>query len=147
MFFKVNFFSSVRTGLPPEFIRKIIKQSLKKLKVKKGGEISLVFTDEKTIRRLNKKYRKKNKPTNILSFVFADKKNFVSPSSQGLKGEIIICPAQAKREAKKEGISLRSKITLLIVHGLLHLFGFDHKNKNQREKMEAKEKELINSAI
>lgn len=147
MVFKVNFFSGVKTNFPPRFFKRIIHQSLKKMGVKNGGEISLVFTDIKTIRRLNKKYRKKDQPTNILSFVFTDKKNFIFPQNQGSKGEIIICPAQAKKEAQKEGISLRQKMTLLIVHGLLHLLGFDHQDKDQRKKMEAKEKELINSAI
>ena len=144
MVFKVNFFSCVKTNFSAQFFQKLIRRSLKKLGFKKRGEISLVLTDEKTIRGLNKKYRKKNKSTSILSFVFPERKNFIFPVQPRLLGEIIICPAKARAEARQEGVSFKTKITFLVIHGLLHLFGFDHKNKRQRKIMERMEAELIN---
>ncbi|MFA5070739.1 MAG: rRNA maturation RNase YbeY [Patescibacteria group bacterium] len=144
MFFKVNIFFQKRTGLSASFFQKLIRRSLKKIDAKRGGEVSLVFTDERTIRGLNRKYRKKNKSTSILTFVLSERKKFIFPSQPSLLGEIIICPARARIEARREGLGYRKKITFLVIHGFLHLFGFDHKNDRQRKKMERMEGELIN---
>ena len=143
MVFKVNFFSETFPPLPPSFFRKIINQSGRRLGGRKRAEVSLILADEKFTYHLNRKYRKKDKPASILTFVFSAKNNFINPQKSGLLGEIIICPAQARKEARQEGLSFRNKIIILIIHGLLHLRGYTHQNKKQREKMEAKEEELL----
>lgn len=145
MVFKVNFFPKVPSPFPPDFFKKLIKRFGRLLGGNKKGEISLILADEKLSRRLNKKYRKKDKPASILTFIFSEKKNFINPQKSGLLGEIIICPGLARKEARQEGVAFRDKIALLVVHGLLHLSGYTHQNKKQREKMEAKETELLNS--
>jgi probable rRNA maturation factor len=145
MFFKVNFFSKISPPLPPLFFRKIINKSGKILGGSKRVEISLILADEKFSRRLNKKYRKKDKPASVLTFIFSEKKNFINPQKSVLLGEIIICPGLARKEARQEGVAFRDKIALLAVHGLLHLSGYTHQNKKQRGKMEAKETEILNS--
>jgi probable rRNA maturation factor len=75
-------------------------------------EISLVICGEKKMKEINKKYRGKNKVTDVLSF---EKLN-----------EIFICLPQAKRQAKKQKISLNCELTRLLVHGIVHLKGYDH---------------------
>ena len=91
----------------------------------KKYDLSLVFIGEKKIHSLNKKYRKMDFPTDILSFVLSKK-----------SGEIFICPKIARSEAKKFHKNEKDFIFSLFIHGLVHLLGFNHGNK--MEKMEAK---------
>lgn len=91
--------------------------------------LSLAFVGEKESRTINKKYRGKDKPTNILSFPFY--KN---------EGEIIICPSVAKREAKNFDRTYAQFLGFLVIHGMLHLKGMEHSSKIKQEKMERAEK-------
>ena len=91
-------------------------------------ELSLVFIDQKRSRELNKKYRRKNKPTNVLSFPLSNK-----------VGEIFIDLDTATKDAKKFGMSFREFVKYLFIHGLLHLKGMRH-----GATMETAEKKLLN---
>ncbi len=105
-------------------------------------EISIVITDNDQIQGLNKTYRKIDKPTNVLAFPmqegqFAD----ITP---GLLGDVVISCERAQQEADKAGISLSERMSQLLIHGILHLMGFDHETsgKDARE-MENKSLELL----
>ncbi|MEI8174581.1 MAG: rRNA maturation RNase YbeY [bacterium] len=89
--------------------------------------LSIAFVDEEKSQELNKKYRNKNKPTNILSF-----------SLRKDEGEIVLCPNVIKREAKSFEKTFSQFLKLLIVHGMLHLKGIDH-----GDKMENAEKKYL----
>ena len=93
------------------YINRIIKNDI----LGKDYSLSLAFIDEVTSQRLNKTYRKKDKPTNILSF----------PLSK-TEGEILICPVVVKRELKKFGRTYRQLLGFLVIHGCLHLKGMRH---------------------
>lgn len=112
-------------------IKKFLVQALKILKIKKY--ISLVFISSPAIKKLNKKYRQKNQVTDILSFAGAD----------DYLGEIIISSKQAQKQAKRTQHSLDKEIKILIIHGLLHLMGYDHHQKKERERMIKKEKQVL----
>jgi len=93
--------------------------------------LSLAFVGKEEIQKLNKKFRKKNKPTDVLSF------NLEQP---GYLGEIIICPDVVKENAKKFGVTAKSETLKVFVHGILHLCGYDHeKSEKEAEEMEAKQ--------
>jgi len=114
-------------------IKNFLKKILKILKIKK--DISLAFVNSSQIKKLNKIYLKRNKVTDVLSF-----------SGEGeLLGEIIISLHQLKKQAKIFHHSLEEEIRVILVHGLLHLIGFDHKKEKDRIKMSAWEKKLLNS--
>lgn len=83
--------------------------------------LSLVFINESESKKLNGKYRKKNKPTNVLSFPL-DKNN----------GEIFITPTVVKKETKKFGRNFNNLVGFLFIHGLMHLKGFKHGSKMER---------------
>lgn len=88
--------------------------------------LTIVFVDSKQVRRLNKQYRGKDKITDVLSF-----------SAQGRfpgerLGEVVICREVAKTQAKQNGHSLKREIFYLSLHGLLHLLGYDHENREVR---------------
>jgi probable rRNA maturation factor len=97
-------------------------------------DIELLIVDDKTIQELNKNFRAKNKPTDVLSFPLEENK--YAPI-----GSIVISSQTAQKAAEKFGHSLEEEITLLFIHGLLHLLGFDHETDNGE--MRAKEQEII----
>ena len=87
------------------------------------------------ITRLNKTYRKKNKPTDVLSFPVQNSSK--RPSKNRFLGDIAIAPAVAARYAKKNGRSLQTEICILILHGILHLLGYDHEtDRGQMNRIE-----------
>ena len=113
---------NARTSPPPLPLEKIASSVL-------GStyNLSVVFCGEKLSQRLNRTYRKKNKPTNVLSF----------PLSKN-EGEIFLNLIRIKKEAKKEGLPLTGYLSYLFIHGLLHLKGHDHGSR-----MEAEEKRIL----
>jgi probable rRNA maturation factor len=114
-----------------------LNRAIKYLKIKKA-DLSVVIISESDIKRLNKKYRKKDKATDVLSFTYSNKKD-------ALDGEIIICYSIAKANAKKFGHSLAAEIKKLLIHSLLHLVGYDHKKNSDALKMEKLEERIIKS--
>ena len=89
-------------------------------------ELSIAFVGDKTIRKLNKTYRGIDKATDVLAFSGEDE----------FLGEVIINCAQIKRQAKKFGNSVRQELIFILVHGLLHLLGYDDKTEKGRAEME-----------
>ncbi|RLA63338.1 MAG: rRNA maturation RNase YbeY [Epsilonproteobacteria bacterium] len=101
------------------------------------AEVSLVFCGTKKIRSLNKTYRNKDKKTDVLSFpVFPSLRN-KKLVPQGLinLGDIFICKDVAKAQAEEFKISLEEEIVHLFIHGLLHLYGYDHEISEKEEKL------------
>lgn len=106
-----------------------------------GVELSLVFTDDATIQKLNAEWRGKDKPTNVLSFpAFAVETGDPLPP---MLGDIVLAYETVAKEAELEGKPLENHITHLIVHGLLHLLGYDHETEDEAEEMEALERQAL----
>lgn len=132
-----------------EWVRKIAHKVLKAEGVASPLEISLVFTDSETVRRLNRDYRGVDEPTNVLSFYMlpkeANKDSFfvLPPDGVTRLGEVIISYPQAVEQAKEQGHSVEQELALLIIHGILHLLGYDHEQPEEEAKMRAREKELL----
>jgi probable rRNA maturation factor len=106
-------------------------------------EISLSFVSDETIQRLNNQYRNKNKPTDVLSFSLQEGEfSYINPD---ILGDIVISADTAKIDAEKNALSFEQEINFLIIHGLLHLLGYNHENttKEETKKMQKKEIELL----
>ncbi len=116
-------------------IKKSIRLVLRKLGQPSDMELSVLFTDDSEMRRLNSDYRGINKTTDVLSF----------PQDPGLKllGDIVISLDTATRHSEHYDLTLEQEIKQLLVHGILHLLGYDHKKKSERERMREKEREII----
>ncbi|WP_309498497.1 rRNA maturation RNase YbeY [Sulfurovum sp.] len=103
-------------------------------------EVELIITNDKTIQKLNKEYRGKDNATDVLSFpleeLFTDESIFRMPL-----GSIVIAESFVKKKAEIFGHSLQDELSLLFIHGMLHLLGFDHEGDDGE--MRAREKELI----
>ncbi|MBI5139943.1 MAG: rRNA maturation RNase YbeY [Candidatus Vogelbacteria bacterium] len=104
-------------------------EKIKNFVLGQGYELSLVFVGDKVSKQLNDKFRRKNRPTNILSFPYSE-----------TDGEIFIDPNVVKRELKFERTTLRSYLTYIFIHGLCHLKGFDHGSKMDVEEEKVKKK-------
>ncbi len=113
----------------------VAKKVLKSENIKLKG-LSVVFLGSGEIRKLNKKYRGKNQPTDVLSF--NQDCNF--PFSEEELGEIAICPQQVKKNAERLGEKFKKELSRVLIHGILHLLGYDHeKNVNEARRMEEKQ--------
>jgi probable rRNA maturation factor len=106
-------------------------------RVHPDAEISVRLCDDDEIRALNLAWRNKDKATNVLSF----------PSPAGdrgpLLGDIVVAFEYVSEEARDAGRALRDHLAHMLVHGMLHLLGFDHENESEAEKMEAFERRIL----
>ena len=97
-------------------------------------ELSILLADDATITQMNQQYRGKDRPTNVLSF----------PSDQpDYLGDIIIALETLQREAAQQGKTLQDHYTHMLIHGALHLQGYDHETDEEAEMMEAREIALL----
>jgi probable rRNA maturation factor len=117
-------------------LRLTASKSLKLLNQANDSELCISFVDDKEIRELNKTYRNIKRATDVLSFP-QDGPDFT------ILGDIVISVDTAKRHAVKYGNSYEFEIRKLLVHGILHLLGYDHKKKKETTVMREKEKQLL----
>ena len=110
-----------------------------------GSTVSILLVDDREMTRLNHQYRGKNKPTNVLSFSMLEGMDVDIPLPFDELGDIVISLDTALREAGEQRRSPWDHISWLIVHGLLHLLGFDHERSDQEAReMYDREMELLN---
>jgi probable rRNA maturation factor len=105
-------------------------------------EMSVTLTGDEEVQALNAKWRGKDKPTNVLSFPMADDLDFARSNVAGpelLLGDIILAHGVCAAEAAEKGVSFEQHATHLLVHGMLHLLGYDHQEDAQASDMEARE--------
>jgi probable rRNA maturation factor len=125
---------------PTGELKNITAAILKALE-RRHAELSIVLMGDKEMRPLNAKYRKKNKTTDVLSFP-AEHPTLARPV---LLGDVIISVEQARRQAKERNHSLKTEMVTLLIHGILHLLGYDHERSPQQAKIMADlEVKLIN---
>ena len=105
-------------------------------------EISIALVSDESIRQLNREFRNKDKPTNVLSFEFEGGASLHEMSEYPL-GDIVIAYETIEREAIEQEKSFESHYTHMILHGFLHLLGYDHIKDDEAEAMEAKEIEIL----
>ncbi|KQC11316.1 MAG: hypothetical protein APR62_10120 [Smithella sp. SDB] len=125
--------------------RKIRSTVLKILKILDCAEkeISLSFVDDEKIKNLNKQYLEKNRPTNVISFPLQEGE--YSNINPNIMGDIVISAETAQRDTLHGNLTLSQEIDFLIIHGILHLLGYNHENTTRKEthKMRQKEKDLF----
>jgi probable rRNA maturation factor len=105
-------------------------------------EISVTLTGDEEVRALNAKWRGKDKPTNVLSFPMADERDLGRANVIGaelLLGDIILAHGVCEAEAAEKGVSVETHAAHLLVHGTLHLLGYDHHDEREAADMEARE--------
>ena len=116
----------VKAPFGDAWIKKAVSAALRGAGRKGSFEVGVVFISDAEMTRLNRAYRGKRRTTDVLSF---------ADGEHGLLGDVLISVAQAERQARKAGKSLRQEIALLLVHGTLHLLGYDHETLKEEKAM------------
>lgn len=111
------------------------------------AEVSIRLTDDDEVHQLNAQWRGKDKPTNVLSFPQLDAEELVAGVAGGtvelLLGDIVLARETCEREAEEKQISMVAHATHLVVHGTLHLLGYDHIDDDEAGAMEALERDVM----
>ncbi len=131
---KADFMPLFRYGL------KILQQKGQLKNVQDGSEVHLAIVNDEEIKALNLAYRGKNSSTDVLSFSYLQEKSF---PLDNLIGELVISVETAMRQACARKKTFKEEARFLFVHGLLHLFGHDHKKPAERKKMFALQDEIL----
>jgi probable rRNA maturation factor len=138
----------LRAFVEERWVRKIVRQVLKAEQVASPYEVSLVFTNADRVKQLNRDYRGVNEPTDVLAFQMlperqSDSSFALPPDGVTRLGEVIVSYPQALAQAKERRHSLERELALLVIHGILHLLGYDHEESREAKKMREREKELL----
>ena len=110
-------------------LEKTARKTFKIANIGKLKEISVVFVSSNKIKEINKKYRRKNRPTDVLSF--------------GELNEVFVCPQIVKKQAKLLKIPFNSELTRVVIHGILHLAGYDHEKNADAMKMQIIQERIV----
>ena len=130
-----------RHKISPKKIQQTVQVILNALEFP-DGEISILLVDDPQIETLNQKYLNRQGPTNVIAF--AMREGEFSHLSPQLLGDVVISTDTAAKEAQNSGMSIEQRFKELLVHGILHLFGYDHETSDQdARKMEKKNQELL----
>jgi len=106
------------------------------------GEVAIRIVDEAESRSLNARYRKQPKPTNVLAFPAGDEPG-LPPGELAPLGDVVICASVVAREAAEQGKTAESHWAHIVIHGCLHLAGFDHETAVEADVMEDRERQIL----
>ena len=120
------------------FFKKIVHFVLKK--ENKEGEISIALIGPEEIRELNKNYRKKDSVTDVLSFVNKNDIIEIKDRKESFIGEIVLCPEKVRENAQELKADFVKELYWALIHGVLHLLGYEHNNLENAKKMQEKER-------
>lgn len=132
-------------GFTKQLVRKLVSRAYRRGGGKGSASIGVAFVSEREIRRLNRVYRRKDKVTDVLSFASSDlSRKHPDPR---LLGDIIVCSAQVRRQAKRIGRPARQEFALMLVHGTLHLLGYDHESVKDEKRMFGLQQDILIEAM
>lgn len=129
---KLEIFNNSSSRIPREFLSQWVKNIetelfKRKLIQSKSLQLNLVFLDKVEAKKLNYKYRNKNYATDVLSFASIEEMHL---------GDLVICPEVIQKQSQEHGLSIREELGYMVLHGILHLLGYDHeKSKKEAKKM------------
>ncbi len=131
-----------------DFLKELAKKILKE-ENKKEAELNIILVGQGRIKKLNKKYRGKNKITDVLSFSSQkNKKEFIVPLEEKKKlGEVVICLRRVRKNAKRYNSDFKEELTRVLIHGILHLLGYDHEKSEVEAKKMKKKEEYYSSQL
>jgi probable rRNA maturation factor len=134
--------------LRKEWLRRVVEHSLAAQDIAYEVELGLRITDDETVRKLNQEYRGVDEPTDVLSFALVERKPgsspFITPPDDLLHlGEVVISYPQAARQAEENNHQVKEEVALLVIHGILHLLGYEHDEPAREREMRAIEKKIL----
>lgn len=133
-------FATSRRGVPHAIkLRKWAQQALPP----KDQPVCIRIVGTAESRKLNRKWRGKDKPTNVLSFSYSSPSAFSLQPTASFLGDLVICAPVVAREAREQGKTLNAHWAHMVIHGILHLLGHDHVKNRDAIKMAAREVEIL----
>lgn len=126
-----------------EKINKVAAICLKEEQIPEEAEVDLLFVDNEAIREMNLEYRDKDSATDVLSFPMYEADEEIDDEDEILFGDIVISLERAQEQCEEYGHSLEREVMYLLVHGLLHLAGYDHMEEEDKKEMRAQEEKLL----
>lgn len=133
-------------ALYKKYFIQILNKTIEVLKLSDNISVSVIFVKDKRIKQINRDYRGIDRATDVISFALADNKDQNDYFENEL-GDIFINIDAAKRQAVEYQHSLKREICFLFTHGLLHLNGFDHMNKEDEKEMISYQKKILNDIV
>lgn len=126
-------------------IRTVLAKAAEVYGLSPHAEVSVLFTDNETIHVLNKDYRDKDMPTDVLSFALSEgeEPSIIDGPEEDLLGDIIISVERAAEQAVEYGHSQEREVAFLVLHGMLHLLGYDHETEEERQEMRQEENHIL----
>ncbi|PFA19317.1 rRNA maturation RNase YbeY [Bacillus cereus] len=128
-------------------IRDLLEQAARIESVEDGTELSVTFVDNERIQEINRDYRDKDQPTDVISFAMEDMREgemeIVGVEMPRMLGDLIISIPRAKEQAEEYGHSFDRELGFLALHGFLHLLGYDHMTDEDEKEMFGKQKEIL----
>ena len=137
----IGIFNKTEEKIDKSFVRKVVKHTLKKMEAEKS-EVNIIFVGLEEIHEINKTYRNVDRPTDVISFALEDTED-VTVYEERVLGDIYICLDKVHEQAKEYGHTEIREMAFLIVHGLLHLLGYDHQTESDAKIMFAKQEEVL----
>ncbi|MCP8616898.1 rRNA maturation RNase YbeY [Salirhabdus salicampi] len=130
-----------------ELIEKLLVFAGSKEGVKEDGEVSITFVSDQQIQEINREYRHKDQPTDVISFAMQEEGDGEMPIYDDkqpiLLGDIIISIERAKEQASDYGHTLERELGFLALHGFLHLLGYDHMSEEEEQEMFQKQEAIL----
>ena len=137
--FNFEYLGSFSKNEIKSIVKKAISEVLKEMDLKKKYYLSILLTNNNGIKRINNKYRKINKSTNVLSFPQNDERFITKKTSKIILGDIVISLEKIIKESKLQKKQSSDHLTHMVIHSLLHLLGFNHKKLKDFKIMKKKE--------
>jgi probable rRNA maturation factor len=132
-----------------EEIEKLLNFAAEKESVEENSEVSVTFVSNERIHEINREYRDKDAPTDVISFAMEEigegEIELIGVELPRVLGDIIISIPRAEEQAEEYGHSFIRELGFLSVHGFLHLLGYDHMEKEEEEKMFSRQKEILDA--
>lgn len=130
-----------------ELVAKLLEFAAIEEKVTEGSEVSVTFVNNERIHEINKEYRQKDAPTDVISFAMEEmgegEIEIIGEDVPAVLGDIIISIDRTKEQAEEYGHSYERELGFLAIHGFLHLLGYDHMNEEDEKVMFSRQKELL----
>jgi len=146
--YEIALLAEADTGdIDVDALRPLAVRALAEESVEAGSELSVVFVDDGEIRRLNREYRDTDAATDVLSFGQIEGEAFARPEDAPRHlGDVVISVDTARRQAAEYGVPLQDEVAHLLVHGILHLLGYDHEETEDERMMREREEAILGEA-
>ncbi|AZB43668.1 rRNA maturation RNase YbeY [Bacillus sp. FJAT-42376] len=132
-----------------KMVEELLQYAAEEEQINGGAEISVTFTDNSRIQEINREYRGKDQPTDVISFAMEeqgeDEIEIIGADLPAVLGDIIISVQRTREQAEDYGHSFQRELGFLAVHGFLHLLGYDHMSEEEEKEMFTKQKGILDS--